>query len=212
MERKDKTRVCQNPMIFYKLLALLACFVLISMISSLRFAKRAPTFSSKFRNAMQCSSGSLASLKTLVSHPSYDKIDTFSVDEYGLQGVLYKHRKSGAEVVSIAAPDDNKVFGITFRTPPKDRLLLSFWSFLFWILCFCLSSFAYKLWIIFIFTALVYLMYWSTVYYAAVKSFLWKNPLLICCEDHCRTFSMPSHILIELATLWHPRTPKTSTT
>jgi len=69
---------------------------------------------------MQCSSGSLSSLKTLVSHPSYDKIDTFSVDEYGLQGVLYKHRKSGAEVVSIAAPDDNKVFGITFRTPPKD--------------------------------------------------------------------------------------------
>ena len=32
----------------------------------------------------------------------------------------YRHKETGAEVLSIKAPDDNKVFGITFRTLPKD--------------------------------------------------------------------------------------------
>lgn len=42
------------------------------------------------------------------------------VDEFGVRAVMYRHRKSGAEVLSVEAPDENKVFGITFRTPPKD--------------------------------------------------------------------------------------------
>jgi hypothetical protein len=33
---------------------------------------------------------------------------------------LYKHKKSGAEVMSITNDDENKVFGVTFRTPPSD--------------------------------------------------------------------------------------------
>ncbi len=39
-----------------------------------------------------------------------------------LQGVanLYRYIKNGAEVLSIENSDENKVFGITFRTPPKD--------------------------------------------------------------------------------------------
>ncbi len=39
-----------------------------------------------------------------------------------LQGVanLYRYSKNGAEVLSIENNDENKVFGITFRTPPKD--------------------------------------------------------------------------------------------
>jgi Zn-dependent M16 (insulinase) family peptidase len=56
-----------------------------------------------------------------ITHPSFERVDTFSVSEYGFQGSTYKHRKSGAEVISVVTPDDNKVFGITFRTPPKDR-------------------------------------------------------------------------------------------
>eukprot|EP00600_Ochromonadales_sp_CCMP1393_P015327 CAMPEP_0175034098 /NCGR_PEP_ID=MMETSP0005-20121125/22411_1 /TAXON_ID=420556 /ORGANISM="Ochromonas sp., Strain CCMP1393" /LENGTH=1034 /DNA_ID=CAMNT_0016294879 /DNA_START=271 /DNA_END=3375 /DNA_ORIENTATION=+ len=56
----------------------------------------------------------------IASHPSYEHIDTFQIDEYGLQGALYHHKKSGAQVISVNAPDDNKVFGITFRTPPED--------------------------------------------------------------------------------------------
>lgn len=33
---------------------------------------------------------------------------------------LYKHEKTGAELLSLINDDENKVFGIVFRTPPKD--------------------------------------------------------------------------------------------
>ena len=33
---------------------------------------------------------------------------------------LYRHRKTGAEVLSLINDDENKVFGITFKTPPED--------------------------------------------------------------------------------------------
>lgn len=33
---------------------------------------------------------------------------------------LYRHTKTGAEVLSLQNDDENKVFGITFRTPPSD--------------------------------------------------------------------------------------------
>lgn len=62
-----------------------------------------------------------ASNKAVVNHPSYDRLEDFSMPEYGLSGTIYAHRKSGAQVISVIAPDENKVFGITFRTPPKDR-------------------------------------------------------------------------------------------
>lgn len=32
---------------------------------------------------------------------------------------FYRHEATGAQVLSVAAPDENKVFGITFRTPPS---------------------------------------------------------------------------------------------
>lgn len=57
----------------------------------------------------------------VLEHPAYDQQEKFKIDEYGLEGVLYTHKKSGAQVISVLAPqDDNKVFGITFRTPPED--------------------------------------------------------------------------------------------
>lgn len=42
------------------------------------------------------------------------------IPEYGAQARLYKHVKTGAELLSIVNDDENKVFGITFRTPPTD--------------------------------------------------------------------------------------------
>ncbi len=33
---------------------------------------------------------------------------------------IYRHEKTGARLMSVLAPDENKVFGITFRTPPRD--------------------------------------------------------------------------------------------
>lgn len=55
-------------------------------------------------------------------HPSYEVVEKFFIPEYGLEGISYNHKKTGAQVISIISPDDdNKVFGITFRTPPSDR-------------------------------------------------------------------------------------------
>ena len=35
-------------------------------------------------------------------------------------GRLYEHERSGARLLSVSNNDENKVFGISFRTPPAD--------------------------------------------------------------------------------------------
>jgi hypothetical protein len=55
-----------------------------------------------------------------VTHPAYDVISKDVINEYGAYCTLFRHKKSGAELLSVACDDDNKVFGITFRTPPSD--------------------------------------------------------------------------------------------
>jgi len=42
------------------------------------------------------------------------------IKELNSQAFLYVHRQTGTEVLLLKNRDDNKVFGITFRTPPKD--------------------------------------------------------------------------------------------
>ncbi len=42
------------------------------------------------------------------------------IGEIKTQAVLYRHLKTGAELLSMINDDENKVFGITFRTPPFD--------------------------------------------------------------------------------------------
>jgi hypothetical protein len=54
-----------------------------------------------------------------VEHPSYEIITKDFIEEYGAATTLYRHKKSGAELLSVSTDDDNKVFGITFRTPRK---------------------------------------------------------------------------------------------
>ena len=54
------------------------------------------------------------------THPAYDVIQQDIVTEYGAYCTLYQHKKSGAELLSVSVDDDNKVFGITLRTPPED--------------------------------------------------------------------------------------------
>lgn len=59
--------------------------------------------------------------KTLeVTHPAFDVVQRDVVTEYGAYCSLFRHKKSGAELLSVSTDDDNKVFGITFRTPPED--------------------------------------------------------------------------------------------
>jgi presequence protease len=42
------------------------------------------------------------------------------IDEIDSVARLYRHRKTGAELLSMIGGDENKVFGVAFRTPPSD--------------------------------------------------------------------------------------------
>jgi len=61
-----------------------------------------------------------AEVDVAVAHPAFTHLRSEKVNEYGATIHLYEHAKSKAQVMSVVAPDDNKVFGITFRTPPRD--------------------------------------------------------------------------------------------
>jgi hypothetical protein len=43
------------------------------------------------------------------THPSYELLSEDFIKEYGARTALYRHKKSGAEVLSVAIDDDNKV-------------------------------------------------------------------------------------------------------
>src|SRR5574339_564018 len=42
------------------------------------------------------------------------------IPELNTRARLFRHVKTGAELLSLENDDENKVFGITFRTPPPD--------------------------------------------------------------------------------------------
>lgn len=54
----------------------------------------------------------------IVKELGFVKLEEQFVDEYKCTAVLYRHEKTGAEVMSVTTDDENKVFGIVFRTPP----------------------------------------------------------------------------------------------
>ena len=50
----------------------------------------------------------------------FDLIATREIPEYKSKVDFFRHEKTGAELLSIQNNDENKFFGITFRTPPPD--------------------------------------------------------------------------------------------
>jgi Zn-dependent M16 (insulinase) family peptidase len=50
----------------------------------------------------------------------FEFIKEEDLPELNSKGKLYRHIQTGAELLSIENDDENKVFGITFRTPPFD--------------------------------------------------------------------------------------------
>ena len=44
-----------------------------------------------------------------ITHPAYDVVTKDVVSEYGAYCTLYKHKKSGAQILSVSNDDDNKV-------------------------------------------------------------------------------------------------------
>lgn len=55
-----------------------------------------------------------------MSEHGFNLIRTFDIPELNTKGKLFTHIKSGARLLSLENDDENKVFGITFRTPPSD--------------------------------------------------------------------------------------------
>lgn len=55
-----------------------------------------------------------------MSHPAFELVRDEKIAEINSEARLYRHRKTGAEVLSFVNDDENKVFGITFKTPPED--------------------------------------------------------------------------------------------
>ncbi len=51
---------------------------------------------------------------------TYELLEERQMDDINSKGYLLHHKKTGAKVALISNDDDNKVFYIGFRTPPKD--------------------------------------------------------------------------------------------
>ena len=50
----------------------------------------------------------------------YELIKEYNLGDVKSKGYLFKHKKTGARVAVVSNDDNNKVFSIGFRTPPKD--------------------------------------------------------------------------------------------
>ncbi len=62
----------------------------------------------------------LKSVSDLKPLETYELVMQEQLKELNSFGLVYKHKKSGARVVVISNDDENKVFSVGFRTPPKD--------------------------------------------------------------------------------------------
>ncbi|CAN6927562.1 unnamed protein product [Brassica oleracea] len=81
--------------------------------------------------ASGCLSGQFSravSTQTAPSYPGQDEAEKLGfekareefISECKSKAVLFRHKKTGCEVMSVSNDDENKVFGVVFRTPPKD--------------------------------------------------------------------------------------------
>ncbi|HHT20282.1 MAG TPA: insulinase family protein, partial [Tissierellia bacterium] len=56
----------------------------------------------------------------MYNDPRYQLLETTESPETGSTGYRYEHLKTGAQVLWLKNDDDNKAFGVGFRTPPTD--------------------------------------------------------------------------------------------
>ncbi|RKM54081.1 insulinase family protein [Butyrivibrio sp. X503] len=52
--------------------------------------------------------------------PAYELVESRRIDDLNSDSFVYRHKKTGARVALLSNDDENKVFAIGFRTPPKD--------------------------------------------------------------------------------------------
>ena len=55
-----------------------------------------------------------------VNNDRYELISQTYIEELRAEGILLRHKKSGARIALMCNDDENKVFSIGFRTPPPD--------------------------------------------------------------------------------------------
>ena len=80
----------------------------------------APRASSVAEPEVAATGGAAGATSPAATHPAFELVREDRVAEFGAAAALYRHKRSGAELLSLATDDDNKCFGITFRTPPPD--------------------------------------------------------------------------------------------
>jgi Zn-dependent M16 (insulinase) family peptidase len=56
----------------------------------------------------------------MTQYDDFELLHEQDIPEMDTRALLYRHVTTGAEVLSLVNDDENKVFGITFRTPPPD--------------------------------------------------------------------------------------------
>jgi Zn-dependent M16 (insulinase) family peptidase len=56
----------------------------------------------------------------MIANHGFELIQEKTIPEINSRARLYRHNVTGAELLSLENDDENKVFGITFRTPPPD--------------------------------------------------------------------------------------------
>jgi Zn-dependent M16 (insulinase) family peptidase len=59
-------------------------------------------------------------MKTGETYHGFRLTDIRKIEEIHAKGLTFLHEKSGARLIYLQNDDDNKVFSITFRTPPRD--------------------------------------------------------------------------------------------
>ncbi|GMJ03521.1 presequence protease 2 [Hibiscus trionum] len=92
-----------------------------SYSSSLRFGFNNKHFGSLSARAVASPPKDIAGAGDEVAEKlGFEKVSEEFIGECKSKAVLFKHKKTGAEVMSVSNDDENKVFGIVFRTPPKD--------------------------------------------------------------------------------------------
>ncbi len=55
-----------------------------------------------------------------ITNPNYELLKQEQIPDIQSEGYLLRHKKSGAKICVLSNRDENKVFFIGFRTPPKD--------------------------------------------------------------------------------------------
>jgi len=88
--------------------------------SKLNRSQRKAKLSSGVTTAKMVATDIFADVKDAPIMDKFEMVREETIEEYGAKVVLFRHKKTGAEIMSVIAPDENKVFGITFRTPPDD--------------------------------------------------------------------------------------------